>query len=287
MPIFPAIVAEVDPYLLDIKGKKRVQVSMLGFTETQSGRVKSAADIALVAKGIRFVFVGESHNNPEHHRAQANVIEALVKAGRDVTVGFEMFTRDNQDNINPFSLGWWTHEEFVEKSNWKKQWGFKYEIYKPIFEVIKTNGLPMVALNVPRDWVRQVSKQGPDSLTPEQKKWVPSLDLTNKDHRSVFDALIGGHPGTGADGMYAGQVTWDTGMAQTALDAMGAIGNARKVMVIVAGAGHMMYSQGINYRITKKTGERTLNVTCIDADSSREVSASLGDYVFAAPPGKE
>ncbi len=287
MPIFPAIVAEVDPYLLDIKGKKRVQVSMLGFTETQSGRVKSAADIALAAKGIRFVLVGESHNNPEHHRAQANVIEALVKAGRDVTVGFEMFTRDNQDNINPFSLGWWTHEEFVEKSNWKKQWGFKYEIYKPIFEVIKTNGLPMVALNVPRDWVRQVSKQGPDSLTSEQKKWVPSLDLTNKDHRSVFDALIGGHPGTGADGMYAGQVTWDTGMAQTALDAMGAIGNARKVMVIVAGAGHMMYSQGINYRITKKTGERTLNVTCIDADASREVSASLGDYVFAAPPGKE
>jgi uncharacterized iron-regulated protein len=53
-------------------------------------------------------------------------------------------------------------------------------------------------------------------------------------------------------------------------------------MVVVAGSGHMMYGQGINYRITRKTGERTLNVMCLTSDGPREVSKGIGDFVFVS-----
>lgn len=258
-----------------------------GYTNTATGRPASAMEIARAADGCRFVFVGESHNSPDHHRAQAEIIAALVKRGRDVYVGMEMFTRDNQANLNGWTLGWWTDEEFQAKSDWKKQWGFSYGLYKPVFDVVKENGLPLFALNVPRDWVRQVGKSGPSAITADKKAWVPDLFLGNKDHRSVFDSLMGGHPMPGIDNVYAAQVTWDTGMAQSALDAMSGLPNKKRVMVVLAGSGHVMYCQGINWRIKQKTGERVLNVVGIDDEKSREVSRGLGDYVFLSPPGKE
>ena len=156
-----------------------------------------------------------------------------------------------------------------------------------MFDTIKLNELPMVALNVPRDWVRQVGKSGASALTEDKKTWVPDLDLSNKTHRSVFDAMVGGHPGTGADNMYAGMVTWDTGMAQSAMDYMGEWRNTKRVMVICVGSGHILYRQGINWRISRKTKERIVNVACIDSDKPREVSRGIADFVFVAPPGKE
>lgn len=198
-----------------------------------------------------------------------------------------MFTRDNQENINGWSMGWWTDEEFVAKSDWKKQWGFDYKLYKPIFDTVKKNELPMAALNVPRDWVRQVGKAGPSAISEDKKAWVPELYLGNKEHRSVFDSLMGGHPMPGIDNVYAAQVTWDTGMAQSALDFMADSKSSKRVMVVCAGSGHVMYGQGINWRIQRKTGEKVVNVSCVDSDKAIEVSRGIGDFVFVAPPGKE
>lgn len=277
---------DIDPYGLDIGAPGKVRVG-LGYTDTTSGKASSVEDIAKAADGLRFVFVGESHNSPDHHKAQADIIRALVKRGRDVTVGFEMFTRDNQPNINGWTLGWWSDEEFQIRSDWKKQWGYPYPLYKPIFDAVKEHGLPMVALNVPRDWVRQVGRTGPSAITPERQPWVPKLDLTNTQHRAVFNSLMGGHPMPGIDNIYAAQVTWDTGMAQSALDSMAGSRNKRRVMVVCAGSGHVMYGQGINWRVTQQTRERVLNVVGIDGDKPREVSRGLGDYVLLSPPGKE
>ncbi|MCC6404267.1 MAG: ChaN family lipoprotein [Fimbriimonadaceae bacterium] len=284
---FLAALALADPLLLPIGRPGTVTVAP-GWTRTASGSPASAQEAAKAAEGLRFVFVGESHDNPYHHRAQADMIEALVAEGRLVSVGFEMFTRDNQDSLAPWTLGQWTEVEFIQKASWKTQWGFDYALYRPIFEAVRKHGLPMYALNVPRDWVREVSRSGVESLTPERRAWVPGLDLGWNDHRKVFDSLMEGHPpGAALDGMYRGQVTWDTGMAQSAMDAVAKSKNPRRVMVVVAGIGHMMYGVGINGRITAKTGERVLNVACISGSGAREVSKGLADFVYlSAEPDK-
>jgi uncharacterized iron-regulated protein len=224
-----------------------------------------------------------------HHQAQADVIEALVRDGRQVVVGLEMFTRDNQGLLDPWTMGRWDEPVFIERAKWKEQWGMDYALYRPVFEAVRRHRLPMAALNIPRDWVRQVSRQGADSLTEEQRRWVPPLDLTNQDHKAVFTALIGGHPLEGQQGinMYSAQVAWDEAMAQAALDFMGGFPNPKRVMVVVAGSGHTMYGQGINWRITKRTGERTLGVVCLTSDGPREVSRGLGDFSFLSPPASK
>jgi uncharacterized iron-regulated protein len=87
--------------------------------------------------------------------------------------------------------------------------------------------------------------------------------------------------------MYSAQVAWDEAMAQAALDFMGGFPNPKRVMVVVAGSGHTMYGQGINWRITKRTGERTLGVVCLTSDGPREVSRGLGDFSFLSPPASK
>jgi uncharacterized iron-regulated protein len=287
---FVAAIIQSDPYLLEIGPPGRVTVQVDQIVNTSNGRPASAADVAAAARGLRFVYLGESHNSPDHHQMQANVIEALVADGRDVVVGFEQFTRPVQDSLNPWTLGWWDEATFIERSQWKTQWGFDYALYRPIFESTRKHKLPMVALNVPRDWVRAVGRGGYTALTAEQKKELPTdLYLGNANHKAVFTGLMGGHPMTGpqGDNVYSAQVLWDEGMADTALKYMDKRGaSTNTVFVVVAGSGHVMYGQGINYRVERRTSQKGITMTMFDGTEPREVSRGLGDFVYMAKPGK-
>lgn len=273
-----------DPHRLAIGRPGEIKIVAGEMRNTETGQISTMDDIVQAAKGHRFVFIGESHDQATHHQFQADVISALAKSGRDVMVGFEMFTRPVQANLNAWPLGWQTEDQFIVESDWKKQWGFDFALYRPIFEATKAHRLPMVALNVPRDWVRKISRGGPDALAPEEQAQVPKIDPTNENHKKVFEALMGGHPMTGVQGhnIYCAQVLWDTAMADSALKYWDRMPRTRNsVMVIVAGIGHTMYGQGINYQIKKRTGESGLNLAAINAKEPATISRGLADFVAA------
>jgi len=277
-----------DPYLLNIGRPGHVTVGM-GYTDSVSGKKTTADAIAAACDDVQFLLVGESHATPSHHQAQAELIRALVKQGRTVTVGMEMFTRDNQNIVNGLSTGDQSIEEFEIASNWKTQWGHNFEAYRPVLEAVRDHNLRIVALNVPRPWVSQASKQGYESFDEMQRKWVPMLDLSNKNHEAVVSSLMGGHPLImGSSNMLAGQVTWDTGMAKTALDWLTDWPYKKNIMVIIAGSGHVMYGQGINYRLNQLEGQKSKSVICVHDEPNRSVSRGLGDYFFVGelPPAK-
>ncbi len=273
----------LDPMRLPIGRPGELRVELGTVYDLRLGRASSIAEFAAAADAHRFVFLGEHHDNLVHHRTQAEVIEALASRGRDVIVGLEMFTRPVQESLNPWTLGWWTEDEFISRADWKGQWGFDFALYRPIFEAVRRHRLPMVALNVPRDWVRSVGRGGPTALSAEQRSQVPEIDTSNRNHRMVFDSLMGGHPMTGAQGenVYAAQVLWDVAMADSALKYLEKRPpSSRTVFVVIAGSGHVMYGQGINFRIGQRTGETGLTLTMGTAKAAAEVSRGIGDFVL-------
>ncbi len=282
---------EVDPLQLNMWRIGTATVTPNKWYDMVSGKPSSLDAFLTTADKYQFIFLGESHDDPVHHQIQAKVIDGLAKRGRNVVVGFEMFTRPNQENINRWSLGKWSDDEFIENSNWKKEWGFPYPLYKPIFDVIKDNKLPMVALNVPRDWVRAVGKGGLKGLSQDQQSQIPTVKTDNANHKAVFNALMGGHPmaGPAGDNMYAAQCLWDEGMADTAIKYVnGRYGSVKDmpkntVFVIVAGMGHGLYKQGINWRIWKRTGMDTLTLINIESKGSSEISRGIADYTYVSP----
>jgi uncharacterized iron-regulated protein len=280
-----AMLQSPDPLRLPIGTPGSITVPPGALVRTSDGRQTTPAEVAASADGHRFMYLAESHTTLAHHEMQAKLIEELAKRGQDVIVGFEMFTRPVQGQLNPYTLGWWSEAEFIEKAEWKTQWGFDFALYKPIFDVVRQNRLPMVALNVPRDWVRRVGREGFGVLKDEERAQIPAVDRENKDHRSIFNALMGGHPPTGNQGenIYTAQVLWDTAMADSALKYLASYpASPKTIMVIVAGSGHVMYGQGINYRIWKRTGEKGVTVMMAEADKPVEVSRGIGDFVYAS-----
>lgn len=276
--------ASVDPLLLDIgpKGTARVMVGQI--VSTSTGSPCTVEDIAAAADGKRFVYLGEEHANGAHQDRQAEIIRALVKHGRKVVVGLEMYQRPKQDWLDRWSKGELDESAFLDGSDWKKQWGFEFRFYRPVFEAVRENHLPLVALNVPRTWVHDVAVGGFTAMKPEDRAQLPAeMPLTNEKHKLVFDSLTGGH--SMSANMYAAQVLWDEAMADSALKWLSAHPTDRStVFVVIAGSGHVMYKQGINWRVDRRKGGPGITVLMATSDEARDVAKGVGDFVYLARP---
>jgi len=288
-----AMQSDSSTYTLPIGRSGQTVVAPGRITDLKNGNAATSDDVAKAADRKLFVFLGEQHATAPDQLMHADIIQALVRRGRHVVVGMEMYQRPKQAILDQWSRGKLGEDEFVQQSDWKGQWGYDFGFYRPIFDTVQRFHLPLIGLNVPHDWVRSVGRGGYAALTAEQKAQLPNaMSLDNKDHHAVFDSLMGGHPMTGTmgDNIYAAQVLWDEGMADTALKYLEAHKpDSRTVFVVIAGAGHVMYRQGINYRIDKRHGGDGITVVMTESKGPMPVSNGLADFVFVsepAPPGR-
>jgi uncharacterized iron-regulated protein len=255
-------------------------------TRLADGVAVSPDDVAKAADKNRFVFLGEQHATPAHQAMQASIIEALVRRGRKVVVGLEMLQRPKQSALDAFIGGKTDEAQFLTDADWKGQWGFDFSFYRPVFDSAKRHKLPMVALNVPRDWVRAVGRGGLSALPAESKGQLPEvIDPNVPDHRKVFESLMGGHPMTGpaAENMLAAQTVWDEGMADSALRFLGPKIDRKTVFVVLAGSGHVMYGQGINLRLARRGHDSGTSVVMTESSDPLAVSKGIADFFYVSP----
>ncbi|MEI7577192.1 MAG: ChaN family lipoprotein [Armatimonadota bacterium] len=282
-----AVALQLDPNNLPIGPKGTLLVQPGQIVETKTGRVMTAFEVAEACKGQKFLFIGENHATSLHQQMEAKLVESLAFAGRTPAVGVEFFHRTKQDVLDQWTKGALNEADFLIQSEWKTQWGYDYNFYRPLFEVIKAKSMPVVGLNVPRDWVRTVSKGGFDSLPLSARMQLPAtLDLNNKNHKMVFESLMGGHDmGPAMANIYQSQMLWDHGMADTAAKYIAVRKPTSKdIFVVIAGSGHIMYSQGINYRLAQRGAGRGLNFVMIQSEKTVEVAKGLGDFVYCTTP---
>jgi uncharacterized iron-regulated protein len=141
----------------------------------------------------RVIHVGESHDQIEHHQIQIRIIEGLLARGKDVVIGMEMFERSQQPILDRWSQGALTEEEFLKEIQWETTWGMDYELYKGILDMAKYHHLKVLGLNAPRDLVRRVAENGTMKLSSEDKKRLPEMDLTDRQHRAYIASIYKGH----------------------------------------------------------------------------------------------
>ena len=282
-----------DPDRLPIGRSGTMTVAPGSFADLRGGSASTFEAFITATEHSRFVYLGEQHATTAQQELEARVIRALQANGRQVIVGVEMFQRPKQEALDSWSAGHIQERDFIVTSEWKSQWGFDYKFYKPVFEEVRDLSIPLVALNVPRNWVHAAGKGGFDALPMSAKMQLPTdMFLGNRDHRKVFEAMMGGHEmaGTSMDQMYAAQVLWDEGMADTALKYLARVPTTpATVFVIIAGSGHVMYDQGINYRIARRRGGAGTTLVMLSSATPVEVSRGLGTFacVTVAPPDQK
>jgi uncharacterized iron-regulated protein len=119
----------------------------------------------------RAIFIGEVHDNRSHHQMQLEIIRALNDRKARIAIGLEMFQTDSQQALDDWAAGKTGEEEF--KAIYAPNWSFGWELYRDIFLFARDNRIPMVALNIPKQIVSKVAKQGFASLSDKERNNLP------------------------------------------------------------------------------------------------------------------
>jgi uncharacterized iron-regulated protein len=204
----------------------------------------------------RVIFVGESHDQIEHHQIQVRMIHDLVAKGKDVVIGMEMFEKSQQAALDRWSQGLLSEEAFLEESQWEKSWGIDHELYQGILDAAKTHHLKILGLNVPRNLVRTVAESGMRGLSPEDRKLLPEMDLANRQHRAYIATIFKGHEKGSAkafENFYEAQCLWDEGMAQSLSEFFESPQAEGKTVLVFTGSGHIVFGFGIPNRLYRRT----------------------------------
>jgi uncharacterized iron-regulated protein len=198
------------------------------------------------------VYVGETHDQPLDHQAQLQALKAMrIARGSKIAVGFEMLDQTLQPVLDDYLAGKLTEQEFLDKSDWKKEWGFDFGLYKPLFDFILQNKLKALALNVPRRIVMKIARAGLAGLSADEAALLPApVAITaHKKYVEYLRESYGGH-GDGPmakvmtfENYLASMCAWNESMGARVADFLNA--NPGYEVLVVAGNGHVMFNAAI------------------------------------------
>ena len=149
------------------------------------------ADIATVD----VAFVGEQHDDSNTHRLEAAILEGLHRRKVTPVLSLEMFERDVQGALDAYLTGRVAEDETLKTA---RPWPRYATDYRPMVELAKAKGWPVVAANVPRRLASAVAKGGAvaiDQLGEADRALVArELQCPLDDYFDRFTVSMGSHP---------------------------------------------------------------------------------------------
>jgi uncharacterized iron-regulated protein len=255
------------------------------------GRIAAPEILGRAAKA-QVVLLGESHDNADHHRWELQTVAALAALRPKLVLGFEMFPRRVQGALDRWVAGELSEEEFLKAADWSHVWGYESAFYLPLFHFARLNRIPMVALNVERDFVRLVGSKGLAAVPPEKREGVSAPAPASEAYIERLFATYTQHPDKqepapvrtdpGFRNFVEAQLVWDRAMAQALADA--AARNPDALVVGVMGSKHIAHGDGVPHQLQGLGIKHIASLLPWDtgADCS-EFSASLATAVFGMP----
>jgi uncharacterized iron-regulated protein len=235
------------------------------------------------AARARFVLLGEKHDNPDHHRLQALVLERLVAAGRRPRVALEMVEVDAQPTVDAYmATPGASASGFGAAVGWDASGWPPFHDYQPIFEVAFAARLPIIAANLEHDRARALVHEGLSALTPERaalleldRPFPPELERSleqdlGQDHCGML-------PPTLLPPMALAQHARDAQMARALLDA-----GKDSPAALIAGGGHVRRDRGVPYYLALNGETSVLALDFVEVQTGQTEPSG---YAPAAPDG--
>lgn len=273
----------------------------LGREHPLAGRIIRLADDNAVdpaqlvgdATGAAFVLLGEKHDNPDHHRLQAWMIEAMSRSGRRPAVAMEMLSVDQAPALARY-LGN-AHADAAGLGaavGWQAQGWPDWAIYEPIAEAALRARLPIVVADLAKAAQRSIGRDGLGSLPGDATARLQLMTDYDPHQaaslaRELRESHCGHVPEGALQGMAAVQRARDAHMAAAMIDAA-----ARPDVdgaVLIAGAGHVRRDRGVPWHLARMApGRRMLTIAFREVDDARTVAsqyagAGVFDYVWFTP----
>jgi uncharacterized iron-regulated protein len=227
----------------------------------------------------RVIVIGETHDNQAHHILQLKIIRTLHEGGLPLAVGLEMFRAESQELLDK----WWRWGMPTEQFEalYRENWGMPWLLYRDLFLYARQKRIPLVGLNVPREIIAKVAREGYGSLTEaERKKLPPGLTCTiDEEYRAFIRKTFTEHvhgSGRSFETFCEAQMVWDTAMAIYALDYLDRNPGSR--LVILAGSVHA-WKRAIPRQIATMRPDVTVSVILPDPDGKGGLTVEDADYL--------
>ncbi|WP_404378994.1 ChaN family lipoprotein [Caenispirillum salinarum] len=254
------------------------------FVEASTGVTLSAEDVLSRATDARYLILGERHDNPDHHDLQAWATEQVVERGRRPAIVYEMFEADEQDEIDAFLAGGPADAAGLgEAVDWAESGWPAWEHYRPMADTAVAHGLPVLAGNLARDTIRDIARQGLDTLPDDQ---VNRLGLLEPDTPAILAAMTRdvdeGHcnlmPEEAIAPMVTVQRARDARMAAAMIQGLEAEGTDQAILI--TGNGHARTDRGVPLRL-RQMDIAAGDVLVIAPMEVREGMTKVADYAKA------
>jgi len=198
-------------------------------------------------KDAEVIYLPEEHINQKDHEHQLKVIRFMHSEGVKFVIAMEMFQQSFQRYLDDYVASKITEEEMIEKTEYKKRWGYDPSLYSPIWRFAKEKGIRIYAINAPSELLREIRQKGlknvEDPILPN-----PIVEQTEEEIKDLMEVLRH-HPKTDTKSFFEIQNTWDNVMAYAIVRILQE--NPDKKVVVLAGKGHIgSMHKGIPYRVS-------------------------------------
>lgn len=245
--------------------------------ETITTAQNTPLDRTLVINGLagqNVIYLGETHDSAADHQIQLEILQELYKRRPNLGVALEQFQRPYQRVLDDYQQGKLTEAQLVTASEYETRWGFPWSLYEKLLQFAKINNLPLIALNTPSEVTRKVGRQGLESLTFTDRRFIPAISTIQIGPDSYRDRIYKVYSEMHAAKsnsqsitskafiqFFQAQVLWDETMADRIAQAVEK--NPDRLIIVLVGQGHLLYHDGIPNRVIRRLKNKSIKQTTI------------------------
>jgi uncharacterized iron-regulated protein len=241
------------------------------------------------------VLLGETHDDPEHHRLQAWIADQLVARGRRIAVAYEMID-DSQAPLLARFLAARPRDAagLGDALSWSNSGWPDWSLYRPIADVALTQpappAKPLRAANLPTSQMRDIARNGLKAsgldtalaamLRQAQARDPAVMAAHAEDIRQGHCGML---PDSAITPFALAQYARDIVMARSIVAARAEDPDA--AVLLIAGAGHARKDVGVPVHLARLLPKaRIVSVGFLeDDDETATRSAAPFDYVWETP----
>lgn len=207
-----------------------------------------------------FLVLGETHDNRDHHQLEAKLVERFAQAHASAAAGFEMLDVDKEAAVrNPPR----DPRAFAERVAWAETGWPEFEQYLPVFEVVLSRSMPVIAAHPTQAAVRESLSGIPEADAKALHLDTPLPEPVRTALREEIRQSHCGHaPDAMVDAMERAQSYKDAFMAR-------AIHSASRPAVLVTGAGHARNDRAVPHFLRQLGATRVTSVALLEVDDAR------------------
>ncbi len=199
-----------------------------------------------LADNYRVIFIPEEHTSREDHDFQLSIIKLLSSKNYNLIIAMEMFQQPFQDYLDQYVFCQISEEEMLERSDYRRRWGFDPSLYRDIWRFAKEKRIRIVAINISSELLQKIRNEGLGSVKDESLP-SPLIPQTEREIRELKEVLKS-HPKVDENRFFEVQNAWDNGMALAIAKLLEKYPNHK--IVVLVGRGHAQdYESGIPRRL--------------------------------------